>query len=74
MGNWSHNFSDEHLCIVSSLVPGAVVDQHGRGGCTWTQVQGAAERAEDNHSHEVVGKDIHKVEAVGEKKKGKQML
>ena len=68
-----NNFSDEHICIVSSFVPGVVVGQHGRGGCTWTQVQGPAERAEDNHSHEGVGKDIHMVEAVGEKKE-KQML
>lgn len=28
------NFSDEHICIVSSFVPGVVVGQHGRGGCT----------------------------------------
>lgn len=28
------NFSDEDICIVSSFVPGVVVGQHGRGGCT----------------------------------------
>lgn len=57
------------LCIVSFFLPGVVVDQHEKGGCTCSQVQGVAEKAEDNHSHGVVGRDIHKVEAVGGKKK-----